>query len=464
MALAEQDWVGRNKELLSERSLHNETHNPFHKQSPDTAFMETSQATLKFTDQDNKIQKVILQNGKLFFHAQAGHCSKFDVDEQHTSKKGQVFLLKGLPGGEGMKLTEEKCGLKTYLKTMEGEYIDLDVKNGRVIKSSCPSLEVDFHERQVFAYSGQKLNSVDQQMADIRSKHQARGEKDWLLTYSEDKNSGCFPLLDYEVDLAGILRAPDRNWKDSRELFRYPKARDSADRRKHERDVSPSRRQELKEPWDEGELSAKLALRAGVVHNAFDAKSLGTGGAHVIPLRQEGLRKEEGKLAPPPTRWEQETTMKTQRIQEERMRFPKQNNMGTMNTVDKYHAGMLEDAPKCKGFMFKSRHVPIDIARRYGEAMQHNPDNCEAAPISLQISEDFFEDKRTSLHPDRMSMMCARDLVFKAPLSAREIRSRDKEKPPHGTLACWQKTCLSGKAKNFRKTAFAPAQVPHSAR
>merc|ERR1719454_2103810 len=151
----------------------------------------------------------------------------------------------------------------------------------------------------VHTYSGQKLNSTELQKQAIRKKLETEGkEKEVLLTYSEDKNSGCFPLLDYEVDLANILRAPDRNFKDSREPWRYPKTRDPSEYRKPDRSVDEQRVEDLKEAWDEGVLSAKLALRDGVTHNAFDSKSLGTGGAHVVELRRPGLRNLEG--APPP--------------------------------------------------------------------------------------------------------------------------------------------------------------------
>merc|ERR1712185_575565 len=98
---------------------------------------------------------------------------------------------------------------------------------------------------------------------------------------------------------------------------------------KPDRDVSEQRHAELLESWDEGASSANLALRGEVCQNAFDAKSLGTGGGHVIPVRPTGLYKEEGAAPLPPTRWQLEKGMKTERIQEERMKFPKQNNMGS---------------------------------------------------------------------------------------------------------------------------------------
>merc|ERR1719506_2241653 len=102
------------------------------------------------------------------------------------------------------------------------------------------------------------------------------------------------------------------------------------------------------------------------------------------------------------------------------MKFPRQNNMGSMNTVDKYHACMLEDKPMCKGLTFSNRHVAEDLCLRYGGAMHHNPDDCEAAPVSIQIDEEFYEEKRTSLHPFKMAELCAKELVSKPPLTARE--------------------------------------------
>ena len=97
-----------------------------------------------------------------------------------------------------------------------------------------------------------------------------------------------------EVDLANVLRAPDPNYKDAREPFRYPKTRELSAYRKLDRDVSDARKDELKDAWDEGVMDPKMALKAGIVHNAFDAKSLGIGGAHVVELRRPGLRNEDG--------------------------------------------------------------------------------------------------------------------------------------------------------------------------
>merc|ERR1719375_2640211 len=175
---------------------------------------------------------------------------------------------------------------------------------------------------EVYTYSGQKLNSAELQKQALRKRLEGK-EKDQLLTYSEDKNTGCFPLLDYEVDLANVLRAPDPNFKDNREPWRYPKTRDKSEYTKPDRDVSDQRREDLKEAWDEDALSSKLAVRAGVIHNAFDAKSLGIGGAHVIEMRRPGLRNLEG-VRPPPTRFEQEGP-RCPRIQKDEMRFPHQN-------------------------------------------------------------------------------------------------------------------------------------------
>jgi hypothetical protein len=327
----------------------------------------------------------------------------------------------------------------------------------------------DGKELPVFGYSGQKLNSAELQKQELRRKF-AQNEKDVLWTYSESRNTGCFPLLNYEVDLENILRAqdPDRP-KDPREPWRYPKTRDPMLYRKPDRDVDEQRRDDLKEPWDEGVLSTKLALRDGVVHNAFDAKSLGVGGAHVIELRRPGILKPEGQKPPGPTRREREDEQDQARVPlQGPMKFPRQNNMGTMNTVDKYHACMLQDPPMSKGFHFSTRHVGKDLTQRYGKAMEHNPEDCTAAPVSIQVDEDFQEEKRNSVHPFKMSELCLKPLVIKPPLTAREKRLREQNKKPlSGTLANWQNTCLSGRTQNFQKPAFAAQAVtpmPLSAR
>lgn len=307
----------------------------------------------------------------------------------------------------------------------------------------------------VFTYSGQKLNSAELQKQALRKK---MAGKDELWTYSKDKNTGCFPLLDHEVDLANVLRAPDPNFKDDREAFRYPKTRDRSEYVKPYRDVSDQRREDLKEAWDEpGE---RLALKAGVVHNAFDAKSLGIGGAHVIKLRRPGIRQLDGTTRLPPTRLEMEEP-RCPRIQKDEMRFPHQNNMGSMNMVDKYHAQMLEGKPASKGLTFTSRRVSDSLYTKYGETMHRNPANCEAAPVSIQVDEDFHQAPMNSLFPSEMARFCARELVCKPPLSARDKREKDAAAMKQtGTLATWQKPCLSGKTQTFQKPAFVPQAVP----
>merc|ERR1711966_321445 len=111
----------------------------------------------------------------------------------------------------------------------------------------------------------------------------------------------------------------------------------------------------------------------------------------------------------------------------------------------------------CKGFQFSERHVNDSLTAKYGKSMQRNPDTVHAAPVSIQIDEDFMEQKQTSMAPHKMAEMCARELVCKPPLTARERRERAEEsfgKHKLGTLASWQKTCLTGKTAKFQKPAF----------
>jgi hypothetical protein len=322
------------------------------------------------------------------------------------------------------------------------------------------------------AYSGQALNTVEMQKRAIRQKL-AGNEHKVLLTYSEDKNSGCFPLLDYDVDLAGILRAPDRNWKDSRDPWRYPKPRPSAETRKPTRDVSDARKEDLNEIWDEGALSAKLECKKGPMHNVFDSKSLGTGGAHVIDVRRPGLRNVVGAPAPPATRHEREVERGPlcPRIQKEEMKIAHFNNMGTMSTVDKYNKGLLESAPAHRGLCFEKRNVTRDIADKYGKGSSCGMNrNIEPAPVSIQIEEDFREEPRNSNHPFHLASLCAKDLVHKVPLSAREtkmIQDKYARQPLSGTLTSWQRTGRNAAHLTFQKPAFAPQAVtplPLSAR
>lgn len=150
-------------------------------------------------------------------------------------------------------------------------------------------------EMSIYLYSGKNL--------ELQRRAMEKEEKDTLWAYSQGYNTG---LLDGEVNRNNALRAADDTYKDSRPEWCYPKPRDRLEFSRPDNDVSESRKDDLREAWDEGILSAKLKLREGVMHNAFDAKSLGTGGAHVIGLRRPGLRDLEGAPPPPPTRLEQE--------------------------------------------------------------------------------------------------------------------------------------------------------------
>jgi len=320
----------------------------------------------------------------------------------------------------------------------------------------------------VHCYSGQALNSAELQKRAIRKKLEGR-EKEVLLTYSQDRNTGVFPLLEKEVDLSNVLRAPDPNYIETREPWQYPKPRDSSHYRKPDRDVSDARKDDLKDIWDEGALNSKLECRKGPMHNVFDAKSLGIGGAHVIEMRRPGLRNVEGAPPPSATRLEREIERGPlcPRIQKEEMKIAKFNNMGSMNTVDKYHRGILESAPVDKAFRFDKRAVPDFIAAKYGKG-RNKTGNVEPAPVTFQLEEEFLEEPRNSKAPFHLAALCAKDVTHKAPLSAREKRTLESSKKPlSGTLAGWQKTGLTGTHLTFKKPGFcahAVTALPLSAR
>jgi len=318
-------------------------------------------------------------------------------------------------------------------------------------------------ELPVHTYSGQKLNSAEMQKRALRSKMEGN-EKHELWTYSNDKNSGCFPLLENDIDLANILRAPDPNYKDSREPYRYPKPRGRGNYTKPDRDVSDGRREELLSAWDE--RVASKSARDAFIEKAFDSKTLGTGGAHVIEVRRPGLRNPENAPLPGPTLFERETP-RCPRIQTVEMKYPHQNNMGSMNMVDKYNSHMLEGEPMSKGLIFANRRVPDDLTQKYGSTMKQLG-NCEAAPVSILSNEYYAHEPRNSLHPFQLALLCAKDLVHKPQLSAREKRFQDtssaNKNQLSGTLASWQKASVSGKTRSFQKPGFVPHAVPLSAR
>jgi len=318
-------------------------------------------------------------------------------------------------------------------------------------------------QQPVYNYSGQKLNTAELQKAHLRAA-MAGKESENLWTYSEERNSGLFPMLDYEVTLANVLRAadPDRP-KDPREPWCYPKAKERSEFAKPVRDVSEARKDDLRQAWDENLFFQASACHTGIIQGCFDAKTLGTGGHHVIPARRPGLRNLKGHPAPPSTRLELEMARHPEFKQEERMMFGCTNNMGATNPVDKYfRSSCLDGDPKMKSLLFTNRRMPKDLTAKYATRMDMT--NVGVAPVSIQLYEDFREEPRNSNHPFQLAASCARPLRV-APLSARGdaahggTRRKKIQEETHDSI-----TGSSATATTTLKSASVSKVMPQSAR
>eukprot|EP00930_Biecheleria_cincta_P024899 TRINITY_DN17778_c0_g2_i1.p1 TRINITY_DN17778_c0_g2~~TRINITY_DN17778_c0_g2_i1.p1 ORF type:complete len:1203 (-),score=258.08 TRINITY_DN17778_c0_g2_i1:496-4062(-) len=234
---------------------------------------------------------------------------------------------------------------------------------------------------KIHIYSGQALNTSELQMKALRSKMAGQeGQKMW--TYSEERNSGCFPMLDKEVPLEKMLRE-EVPQNDSREPFRCPKPREAAEIRKHPMDVSEARKDELRSRWVENEMHSESEKKE-IVRGAFDAQSLGMGGAHIIPLRRPVLF-EAGRVA-------QETVQEEEDQPPKPMRFQARASVALENVTDKYQRTLLDGPPKSLGLRFDQRKAPRTIRKKFGDTKKGN-ETLKAPPASFAKDEEYLEDK-----------------------------------------------------------------------
>jgi methionyl-tRNA synthetase len=103
-----------------------------------TAAWLRDQASLQIAAENSKIRKIVKRNDKLNLEERSHDGSKFDL-----VKKERHFILKGLPGAADLEFVVEHSCDRTYLKTVNGDYVTLDVATGAIVTTSSPSLEVD---------------------------------------------------------------------------------------------------------------------------------------------------------------------------------------------------------------------------------------------------------------------------------------------------------------------------------
>jgi len=286
-------------------------------------------------------------------------------------------------------------------------------------------VDASFLEGQpVHIYSGQKCNSAELQKRALRAAMQGQeGQKLW--TYSVGHNSGCFPMLEKDITLGDMLRQSDAV-EDSREPFRYPKQRRRADFPKLENNVSEARKDDLRSPWVENQLYPELSLKE-VVHGAFDAKSLGTGGAHVIPERRPGLH-------PPGCRTPAEEPEPLQPP----MCFSARVSMGAESLADKYNRSILDGRPQARSIRFGERSVPRSVARKFGTGAQLA--EVEAAPVSFNLAERYDgklgnSDCLTSFMRDVAKPLAAQRATSQGPVAGSGGRDRGAQQQPRGPAA-----------------------------
>lgn len=229
---------------------------------------------------------------------------------------------------------------------------------------------------EVHIYSGQARNTAELQKKALREKMQDQGQ---LWTYSAERNSGCFPLLDKDVPLDRMLRQ-EVPQEDNRKPFKYPSPREAADYRRMAKQVSDSRKEDLQTRWVENQLHPELQLKE-IITGAFDAQSLGIGGSHVIALRQPALFEPAAPMEP-------EEKMPP-------MKFQARNVMSIENAVDKHQRTVLDGEPKKLGLRFDERQPLRRIREKYGERRAGTELNVKPPPISFRSEEEYREDKGT---------------------------------------------------------------------
>jgi hypothetical protein len=256
---------------------------------------------------------------------------------------------------------------------------------------------------EVHTYSSQRYNSAELQKQALRAKMQGRDDE--LYTYSPEFNSGCFPMLEKDIDPINLLRQADEKYVDTREPWRWPKPRDKMDYVRPDRDVSYARHEELQAAWTENELNPGLEPRP-VVQGAFDMKTLGTGGSHVIQTRRPGHQESTEPPPPPPK----------EDFARPPMRFTSgYASMGQPAVVDKYKKTILDGPPLCRGFRFEARSVPRKLAQKYGNGKLPGR-NVECPPVSFNCNEMFQEPyKGNSEYPNQYALSLARPVQLKAP-------------------------------------------------
>lgn len=321
------------------------------------------------SDADSIVEEVKIRNAKIYLKAQLAA----------TNEDFQRTLLERNSRPKDDMVSLNKSAVTELNRSVQAH---MQATGARKISSKDADTSFMKPGEKIHIYSGQALNTAELQKKALRAKMAGQeGQKLW--TYSEQHNSGCFPMLDKEVSLDRMLREEVKQ-DDGRETFRYPRPREAADCRKPANSVSEARKDELRYEWVENELHSELEKKE-VVRGAFDAQSLGIGGAHVIPVRRPVLH-----LPPPDSDAHAEAPPKPEKFPP--MRFQARASVGLECAADKYQKTLLDGKVHSLGIRFEERRPAKHIRNKFGIGRSGN-ENVKAPPATYQIDEQYLEDK-----------------------------------------------------------------------
>lgn len=357
-------------------------------------------------------------------------------DEDEKTMKKQRITMKA----ETVHKNEEYEKYLAQKATEEAK--DMRAENKAKIKEASAALALNNPNRRqidqsflegmpIAIYSGQKLCTTELQKAHLRAKMKDNA----MYTYSQDYNSGCFPLVDDVGTLEDLLRqsVADETSAKHAEPWRYPKPRTLEDYKKPLRDLSDARKEELSMAWQENEWSADgmQMARTGVVKGAFDAGTLG-GGHNVLPLRRVGLQPlEEDKTAMGASLHAQfeetedkEPQKATKKLEHPPMKFLGQHKPDRPNMVDKYfkqirdgeaqHHALRFDKRRADQWLQKmeeSKQLSEGSAAKYGKGHCQSMETVQTLPSSYQHNEQYIEPPRTSEHPFQLAKDCSKPVA-----------------------------------------------------
>jgi len=407
------------------------------------------------SDAESVVEEVKMRNARIYLKAQLAA----------TNEDFQRTLLERNSRPQEDMVSLNKSAVAELNRSVQAE---LQATGARKISSKDADTSFMKPGEKIHIYSGQALNTAELQKKALREKMAGQeGQKLW--TYSEQHNSGCFPMLDKEVSLDRMLRQEVKQ-DDGREAFRYPRPREAADCRKPANSVSEARKDELRCEWVENELHPEMEKKE-VVRGAFDAQSLGIGGAHVIPVRRPVLH-----LPPPDSDAHAEAETPQPEKKYPPMRFQARASVGLECVADKYQKTLLDGKVHSLGIRFEERRPAKHIRKKFGVGRSGN-ENVKAPPATYQTDENYLEDKANYDYLTDFMRSISRPLKTHGPAGPDVSGSVGStghvpasgpgatEKTLKPTNQAWRDATLAARERgNFEKTGTCKIKAPLSAR